>query len=387
MVRRPLLRLLAVVLLGALVLPACSKGSIQLEAEFEDVFDLVEQAKVMTADLPIGTVTGIELTDENTAKVTMSVRDDTGLPSEVKAVVRQTSLLGERYIELVPLNENGSLSSGSIQETEIVSDLEDLVNTGNDLLAFVAADRLSRAVQAGAITFGGQAAELQSLLTDLEQFVGTYDQDKGEVLRLLDNLEQLLGTLASEAEVHGEALEALARSTQALKEEDERLIDALSDLRRLGVVGRRILADNRQEFHQFFSQLRTILDALTAIEGGLEGVLTYLPRHNLHVPNGQLNEFVQLWTDLIICGTDDERQGDPTRDCTPPDPVRTRGTHAVPADECDTRHEGCDYPEGVDPDTTNDQDETDDRSGTGEDDTSTEDDFTEPGAASRGASR
>lgn len=380
---RPVVRLLAVVLVGALVLPACSNSGLQLEAEFDDVFDLVEQAKVMTADLQIGTVTGIELTDENTAKVTMSVRDDTGLPSEVKAVVRQTSLLGERFIELVPLNENGSLASGTIQETEIVSDLEDLVNTGNDLLAFVAADRLSRAVQAGAITFGGQEAALRSLLTDLEQFVGTYDRDKGEVLRLLDNLDALLGTLASEAEVHGEAVEALARSTQALREEDDRLLDALSDLRRLGAVARRVLADNRQEFHEFFSQLRTILDALTAIEGGLEGLLTYLPRHNLHVPNGQLNEFVQLWTDLIICGTDDEREGDPTRDCTPPDPVRTRSTNSVPADECDTAHENCGYPEGTRARTTNDQSEEDGQVGEGDE----EDDFTEPGAASRGADR
>lgn len=385
MVSRSLLRILALVLVGAIVLPACSSGDIQLEAEFDDVFDLVEQAKVMTSDLPIGSVTGIELSDDNRAKVTMSVRSDTGLPSEVKAVVRQTSLLGERFIELVPLNETGSLSSGVIDETEIVSDLEDLVTTGNDLLAFVAADRLSQAVQAGAITFGGQEAELRSLLTDLETFVGTYDRDKGEVLRLLDNLDALLGTLASESEVHGEALEALARSTQALREEDDRLLDALSDLRRLGVVGERILADNREEFHRFFRQLRTILDALTAIEGGLEGVLTYLPRHNLHVPNGQLNEFVQLWTDLIICGTDDEREGDPTRDCTPPDPSRTRNTNAAPADPCDVRHEDCGYPEGVEPGTNNDEDAEDPHRDIGSGDE--EDDPSEPGAASQGADR
>lgn len=355
-----LARLVATVALLAVAAVACSGGgAITLQAEFPDVIDLVTQAKVQVADVDVGTITDIELTDDNTARVTMSVREGTGLPSEVEAVLRQTSLLGERFVELRPLNDSGEVAAGSVKRSRVVSDLEDVVETGNDLLSFVAADRLNAAVQAGAIAFGGQEQELANIIDDVEQFVGRFERDDDEILRLLDNLDRLVGTLAEQSDTNAAVLEDLARSSQALQEEDERLVSALSDLRELGAVGARILRDNRQEFDAFFRQLRTILDAITAIDGALQNLLTFLPRHNLHVPNGQFQEFVQLWTDAIVCGTDDEVEGDPTRDCTPPDPVRTRNANIPPADACDRNHEDCGYPEGIEPGTSNDPDEPD----------------------------
>ncbi|MBW3577218.1 MAG: MCE family protein [Actinobacteria bacterium] len=333
---------LSVMVLALMAAGCRADGTLTVETEFSDVIDLVPRAPVFAADVRVGTVEVIELTDDHRARVTMEVRDDTGLPAEVKAVLKQTSLLGERMVELVPTRPGGRLSSGFIEDSEVQTDLERLVITGNDLLAFVAADRLNAAVHAGAITFGGRGGTLGQLIGDLEAFVGDYEADKGEVLRLLDALDGLLEPLAREAETNAAAVEALARSTAALSQEDERLLDALEELRRLGVVGERILRDNRDELRDFFAQLQVILHAVTAIDGALQGVLTYLPWHNLHVPNAEKLEFVQIWLDVITCGTSSEERDDPSATCDPPNPGRSNdpppGTAYGP---CDADARGC----------------------------------------------
>ncbi|HEX2027169.1 MAG TPA: MCE family protein [Nitriliruptorales bacterium] len=340
-------RLLA--LLAALTVAAsgCARDDhLTLEAEFSDVIDLVERAPVFTADVRIGTVTGIELTDRNRARVTMEVRGHNGLPSDVEAVLKQTSLLGERMVELVPQGDSGRLSAGVIEDTDVQTDLEDVVRTGNDLLAFVAADRLNAAVHAGAVTFAGRGGTLGQAIADVETFVGDVEEDKGEVLRLLDGLDALLATLASEAETNAQALESLARSSAALTEEDDRLLDALGDLRELGGVGERILRDNREQLEHLVAQLRTILDAVTRVDGALQGLLTWLPRHNLHVPNANQLEFLQIWLDLVGCGTSSEDPDNPAKSCTPPNPGRTNQLPPGAAiTSCDERADGCRYGE------------------------------------------
>lgn len=342
---RRLLRPLSIAAVVGLLLTACSVGDdpIVLEASFEDVIDLVEDAPVMTSNVEIGTVTGIELSDDQRALVTMEVEHGTGLPSEVRAVLRQTSLLGERYVELEPVGDaGGELASGTITETDIQTDLEQLVQTGSDLLAFVAADRLGQAVQAGAVTFAGRAGTLGSLISDVEVFVGTYDSRSDDVTRLLDGMDALLTTLAQESETNAEALEALARANEALQQEDDRLLDALSDLRDLGDVGGRILAENRRQFDDYFAQLREILDATTRIDGALSSLLDWLPRHNLHVPNANYLEFVQIWQDTIMCGSSAEQPDNPSASCNPPNPGESNDPPPEPPpDACDEDAEGC----------------------------------------------
>lgn len=334
---------LVVVAALALVASGCGGDDemLTLEALFEDVNELVPRHQVMTADVPIGQVTDVELTDDNRALVTMEVQD-VGLPSQVRAEVDKTQVLGEQYIDLVPLNDEGQLSSGRIEETAVRGELENLIGSGNDFLAYLAADQLSAAVHAGAITFGGRGSTFGSLLTNLEVFVGRFSQREEDLTRLLDGFDQLLAGVAPQADQAGEAVESLARSAQALEEEDERFLDSLEDLRRLAVVGERIMREHRQEIDGNFTRLNRLLAEVTRNEGALEGFLTYWPRHNLHVANGHFNEHGQIHADIIICNTFLEERDNNTMTCDPPNPGGTshpRSDHSP--DACDIRHQGC----------------------------------------------
>ncbi len=327
-----------------------SSDPIVLTATFDDVVDLVQQASVQAGDVQIGTVADIELTSDHRARVTMHVQRGTGLPAQVTAVLRQTSILGERFVELRPVEGvTGTLASGTIRKTSSTADLEDLVGNGADLLAYVAADRLSQMVRTGAAAFGGQGLQIAAVLQDLESFVADYDQGKDTVLRLLDNADAMLAGLAPDAEVHAGVLDDLDRATKALGEEDDRLFDALGKLNRLSDVGAQILQDHRGELDRLFPRLRRVVAQLTRVDGALQNFLTWFPRHNLHVANGVLDEMSQVWNDFTVCGYDDEPDN-PANSCTPSNPGRSNSPPPGYApDDCDYEHQGCPYPSGVEP--------------------------------------
>ncbi|UMG93780.1 MCE family protein [Nocardioides sp. TF02-7] len=72
---------------------------ITVKVYFEDVLDLVPKSSVKVNDVTVGQVSDIEL-DGYTAEVTLELRDDTGLPDNAEAKIRQTSLLGEKFVSL-----------------------------------------------------------------------------------------------------------------------------------------------------------------------------------------------------------------------------------------------------------------------------------------------
>ncbi len=338
-------------LLVALLLVSCGDGdAIRLEAVFDDVIDLSPRHHVRAGDVPIGTVSSIELTDDDRALVVMEVGSDSGLPAEVEAVLRKTALLGERYVELRPLSDGGELSSGTVATTRVISDIEDLVASGGQLVTAISADQLAQAVRIGAMTLGGRGSALGGLVERLEVFVGRYDEGKGDLLRLIDASDRLLTGMSAEADANADAIAHLARASEALAEEDERLLDSLDDLARLSRVGERILSAHRSEMDAFVRRLRLVVEEIVRIDGALQNVLTWLPRHNLHVPNAVLHEMSQVWNDFSVCGMHDEPDN-PSNTCAPSNPGSMNDPpprYAGP-DECDSHHEDCPYPEGAEP--------------------------------------
>jgi phospholipid/cholesterol/gamma-HCH transport system substrate-binding protein len=313
-------------------------------AAFDDVNDLVTRAGVRAGDVPIGTVTDIELTDDNRALVTMSIEPDTGLPREVQAALAKTSLLGERFIDLRPTGDSGSLEDGQhIADTTVVQDFEDFVAAGNEALALVAADQLAAAVQTGAQAFGGRGGLVGQFITEVETLVGRYDEGSEDLVRLIDSLDQLTAELAPDARTNADALATLREASDALGRQDDRLLDALEDLTRLSVVGGRILDEHEREFDNAVRRLRVVAAQVNRFPDALQNLLTFAPRHNLHVPNGVVNEEGQVWLDFIVCGLN-ETDGDPSRDCTPPNPGQPSSPppHQVHPESCDEAHVNCD---------------------------------------------
>ncbi len=340
----PLLAFLGVL---ALVGSGCSlfggNNRITVSATFDDVGDLVSQAAVQAGNVAIGEVTSIKLDDQQRALVTMSVKRGTGLPHNTKAVLTKTSLLGERYVDLRPADKpTGQLEDGEhLTDTKLISDFEDLVASGNDVVAYVAATQVQAMVETGARAFGGRGSLLGEFLDQVDGFVGKVDNGKKTVVDLIDALDSWTKGLAPAAETDAAALETLNRASQALQRQDDRLLDTLAQVRHLADDGTNLLAQTQQETDNFIRRLREVLQQVNRIDGALQGFLTWWPRHNLHVPTGSVGEHAQVWLDFIVCGVNDT-PGSATRACNPPTPDKPNEPPPSARDNpCNESHKNC----------------------------------------------
>jgi phospholipid/cholesterol/gamma-HCH transport system substrate-binding protein len=334
-----------------LVPPMLDDDLIEASVVFDQVGDLVEQSHVRFADVPVGRVEEVALTDDHRAEVTLRIERDATLPSNATAVLRMTSLLGERYVDLVADPDDGvPVEDGAVLPGVFESDIELLVDAGSDLLGAVTADHVARTIEVGAATFDGRGDLLGELVEDLGDYLGELERGRGEVTRFIDAGERLTSTLAPDAELNAAAMEDLADLSGVLAEEEQRLIGALDELSGTAEVGARIVADNRQSLDDLLVRLSRFSAEVLRIDQALENLLLWLPRHNLHVPGGVVAEMSQVLNDFTICGYNDEPDN-PANACDPPNPGRPNDPRPdYVMDECILYHVNCDgYPEGATP--------------------------------------
>jgi phospholipid/cholesterol/gamma-HCH transport system substrate-binding protein len=310
-------RVAALLVVAALVLPACaSREPFVVRAQFDDVADLVERNSVQVADVRVGSVTDIELTEDYDAIVTMELSDGVELPSDVSAQLRKTNVLGERFVELIPdPASGGQLESGTlITDTRLVPDLEDVVRTGSELLAAVTADKIAGAIEAGAEGLGGRGETFGTLLDDLTEIVSTYDQNSDDIVRLIDGLDGFLADVGPEAQLHGDAFAELAKAAKSLNEEDERLLDAINDVSKLARTGEDIMVTHRERTDVFFDRFNKITKEIVRREDDLNKLFYEVYKHNFNTIRGVNDEHGQIFQDFIVCGVNDT-PGDAVRGC------------------------------------------------------------------------
>jgi phospholipid/cholesterol/gamma-HCH transport system substrate-binding protein len=338
--------------LGAwFVPPMLEDDMIEASVVFDEVGDLVEQGHVRFADVPVGTIGEIALTEDHRAEVTIHVERDATVPSNATAVLRMTSLLGERYVDLVADPDDGvPVEDGAVLPGAFESDIELLVGAGSDLLGAVTADHVARTIEVGARTLDGRGDLLGELVEDLGDYLSELEQGRDEVTRFIDSGERLTSTLAPDAELNAAAMEDLADLTGVLAEEEERLVGALDELSGTAEVGARIISDNRQSLDDLLARLSRFSAEVLRIDQALENLLLWLPRHNIHVPGGVVGEMSQVLNDFTICGYNDEPDN-PANSCDPPNPGQPNDpAPGYVVDECILYHVNCDgYPDGATP--------------------------------------
>src|SRR3954454_18461184 len=127
---------IAAVALVAIVLFGSGDSSYSVKATFANGGQLVKGNPVQLGGVPIGSVQGIEITDNGQADVEMKIDDDhKPLRVGTQATIRQFSQSGiaNRYIDLkMPPNGAGEISDGGrigVDRTTTAVDLDELFNT------------------------------------------------------------------------------------------------------------------------------------------------------------------------------------------------------------------------------------------------------------------
>lgn len=240
-----------------------------VRAEFTDVLELVPQSLVKVNDVAVGTVTDISLArDSWNAVVTMELNRDAELPANAIARIRQTSLLGEKFVDLaVPEAEPpaGTLADGAsipLERTSRATEVEEVLGALSLLLNGGGVEQVRTIATELNTALAGNEPEVRALLGDLDELVGTLDASKGDINRALDGLNRLSGTLAAQRGQIAGALDGLAPGLQVLADQRVQLTGMLTSLDRLSGVAVDTVNRSRDDVLADLALLRPTLTEL-----------------------------------------------------------------------------------------------------------------------------
>ncbi len=245
---------------------------------FRDVLDLVPQAAVKVNDVAVGKVTDIGLGPDGwTAKVGVEVNGAVVLPANAEAELRQSSLLGEKYVELrAPTGAppQGRLRDGAViglartgrtvQVEEVLGALSLLLNGGGLEKLRTIAHELNTATS-------GNEAQLRDLLTQVGTLTSGLDAQRSEIGRALDSLNRLSATLDTQRGQIARVIDGLGPGLAVLEQERHDLVGMLQALDRLSGVATDVV--NRSH-----ADLVADLDALQPVLGNLAEAGDTLPK-------------------------------------------------------------------------------------------------------------
>jgi phospholipid/cholesterol/gamma-HCH transport system substrate-binding protein len=257
-----------------------------VEVEFLDVLDLVPQSGVRVADVPVGRVESIDLNEEDwTAVVTLTVNGDVELPANSVAAIQQSSLLGEKYVELAPPGgeePEGRLGDDSripLDRTNRNVEVEELLGALSLVLNGGGLAQLQTINRELGDALEGRESEIKDTLNQLDTFIGGLDAQKEEINRALDRANELADTLAGRTATIEQALDTIGPGLDVINEQRDLLVSMLEGLARLGDVGTRIIEQSSANTIEDLKLLQPILTQLAAagpnLGRSLELILTY----------------------------------------------------------------------------------------------------------------
>jgi len=252
--------------------------------EFGDVLDLVPRSAVKVNDVTVGEVESVWLSGW-TARVRVRVADSVRLPDNATAAIRQSSLLGEKFVALAaPAGEpaQGRLSDGDLiplARTRRGAEVEEVLAALGLVLNGGGLAQLRTINRELATALGGREADATGALRQLDAFVAGLDAQKTDIVRAIEALDRLTARLARQRQTIGAALDAFAPALRVLADQRGQLTSALTALGRLSTVGTRVVTASRDDTVASVAALRPILDQLVragdALPRGLDFLLSY----------------------------------------------------------------------------------------------------------------
>ncbi|MFJ1528788.1 MCE family protein [Streptomyces mirabilis] len=264
--------------------------------EFRDVLDLVPQSAVKVNNVTVGAVEKVEL-DGWHARVRLRVADSVKLPANAVAELRQTSMLGEKYVALsaptgtAPMGRLGdgdriplSRSGRNPEIEEVLSALSALLNGGGVAQLKTITVELNKALD-------GRENRVRSLLKELNTFIGGLDDQRKDIVHALEAVDRLAGRLGKEKKTIAQAVDTMPPALKVLADQRRDLTRMLTALSKLGTTGTKVVNASHDDTVANLKQLRPILQKLNKagedLPNSLELLTTYpFPRNAVDAVKG-----------------------------------------------------------------------------------------------------
>ena len=313
-------------LAGTLALSSCSVYDIPLpggadvgsnpmtvHVMFRDVLDLVPQSTVKLDDVTVGRVTSIQLKGY-TADVTIKLPKNIDLPDNTRAEIRQTSLLGEKFVSLSkPADPTGQLGSGDtigLEDTGRNPEIEEVFGALALLLNGGGVGQLKTISEELNTAFGGREDSVRSIITQLSSFMGQLDANKESIITALENVNRLSVELRRQDGTIKSALDDLPGAIKSVNSQRQDLVRMLQALSNLSSVGVRVIQASKESTINSLRNLAPVLEAFAKsgqdMPKALQVFLTYpfideaVGRDPQVARNLHMGDFTNLSVDLSL---------------------------------------------------------------------------------------
>ena len=236
--------------------------------EFRDVLDLVPQSSVKVNDVSVGRVTEISL-DGWTAQVTVELNGDVSLPDNAVAELRQTSLLGEKFVSLAPPPD--AAPQGELGEHDVIPlersgrnpEVEEVLGALSLLLNGGGIEQMQTIMSELNQAFEGREPQVRAMLENLSTFTGQLDRNKAGIITALRRVNGLALSVSAQREAILEALDTLPAALSSVNRQRDDLVRMLRALSRLSDVGTRVIRESKVDTLRNLRALAPILSNLS----------------------------------------------------------------------------------------------------------------------------
>jgi virulence factor Mce-like protein len=251
-----------------------------VKVEFRDVLDLVPQSGVRVDDISVGKVTDVELKGWH-AIVTLQINGDTRLPDDARATIRQTSLLGEKFVSIAPPDDGGSgrLSNGDVIPLERSGknpELEEILSAASLLFNGGGLEKTNTIVRELNLALEGNEPEIKALLKNSERFVGVLDSNKQAILDALEKIDRLSVATVKQRRSITQALDDVPPALKILNKQRDDLVKMLKAFERLSDVATNVIRRSKDDTITDLRRLRPVLRELANAGDSIANAFTLL---------------------------------------------------------------------------------------------------------------
>jgi phospholipid/cholesterol/gamma-HCH transport system substrate-binding protein len=249
--------------------------------QFTDVLDLVPQSSVKVDDVAVGRVDRIDLAPDNkTALVDVLINGSVRLPANSGAQLGQSSLLGEKYVEITaPQQPAGQLTDGSVitrDRTGRSPEIEEVLGALSLLLNGGDIGQIQNIVKELNAAMTGNEPQIRSFLSQVDNLVRDLDGQKDNVVKAIDAMNRLTTTLAGQRDNLATALDRLGPGLKVVTEQRDELTSMLNALDNLSSVAVDTINRGRDDLVGDLRQLQPVLQKLAETGSKLPTALEYL---------------------------------------------------------------------------------------------------------------
>ncbi|MGH3557613.1 MAG: MCE family protein [Mycobacterium sp.] len=269
--------------LNSLPLPGAvgrGPGAQVFHVEIANVGTMESNSPVMIDDVVVGSLGKMTVRGWH-ADVEVAVRPDVVVPANAVARVGQTSLLGSMHLELspplgqpptgrlkpgatIPLNRSSTYPSTE----QTLSSLSVIINSGG-------LGQIGDIIHNVDAALSGREREVRDLLTRLDTFVGTLDDQRDNIIASIQGLNRLAGTFAGQRDVITQALRKIPPALDVLIKERPLITTALDKLRVFSDTATRLINDTQADLVKNLQNLVPAICSLVEVGPDLDTNLAF----------------------------------------------------------------------------------------------------------------